>query len=63
MDEADLRRALSLWDGVWDALLPKEQARVLELLLERVAFDGAAGTATLAFRPTGIKGLSQEVPT
>lgn len=61
VDEADLRRALALFDPVWDALHAKEQARVLTLLIERVAYDREAGTVEVAFRPTGIQTLAEEV--
>ncbi len=61
VDEPDLRRALALFDPVWDALHAKEQARVLTLLIERVDYDGAAGTVEIAFRPTGIQALAEEV--
>jgi site-specific DNA recombinase len=57
----DLRRALSLWDGVWGALTTKEQARVLALLIERVAYDGETGTAALTYRPGGVRALAEEV--
>ena len=62
IDEADLRRVLALWDEVWSVLLPAEQARVLGLLIERVRYDGAAGTVTLDFRATGVAALAKEVP-
>jgi len=62
VDAADLRRVLGLWDEVWAALLAKEQARALGRLLERVDYDGKAGTVKFAFRPTGIAGLACEVP-
>ncbi len=39
------------------ALTPKEQVRVLELLIERVEYDGEAGTVSVTFRPTGIRAL------
>jgi site-specific DNA recombinase len=61
LDTADLARALGLWDGVWEVLRPKEQGRVLNLLLERVGYDGAAGRVALTFRPSGIQALSTEV--
>ncbi len=61
VDEADLRRALALFDPVWDALHAKEQARVLTLLIERVDYDGDAGTVEIAFRATGIQALAEEV--
>jgi Protein of unknown function (DUF2924) len=34
---------------------------VLELLIERVAYDGAARTVALTFRATGIQALAEEV--
>ena len=61
VDEEDLAAALSLFDPVWDALVPREQARVLRLLVERVGFDGREGTLSITFRPSGIKALAQEV--
>ena len=61
IDEHDLSAALSLFDPVWDALFPREQARILRLLVERVGFDGREGTLALTFRPTGIKALAHEV--
>ncbi len=60
IDPADLRRVLTLWDDVWAALLPPEQARVLALLVERVGYDGAAGTVAVTFHPTGIRALARE---
>ena len=61
VDEADLRRALALFDPVWDALHAKEQKRVLALLIERITYDGEARTVEIAFRPTGIHALAEEV--
>lgn len=61
VDPADLRRALTLFEPVWEVLHAEEQARVLRLLLQGIGFDGAAGTAVLAFRATGIQGLAAEL--
>jgi site-specific DNA recombinase len=60
VDEADLRRALALFDPVWEALHAQERARVLHLLLDRVVYDREAGTVEVAFRPTGIRALAEE---
>ena len=60
-DESDLRRVLALWDDVWTALLPSEQVRLMRLLVERVAYDGRAGTVAVTFHPTGIAALAAEV--
>jgi site-specific DNA recombinase len=42
-------------------LTPKEQARVIELLVERVDFDGSAGKVAITFRPAGIRTLADEL--
>ena len=34
---------------------------LLRLLVERVAYDGGAGSLAVTFRPTGIKALADEV--
>ncbi len=61
VDERELARAFSLFDPVWDSLSPREQARVIHLLVERVGYDGEKGTVSVTFRPSGIKALAQEV--
>ncbi len=61
VDPVDLRRALTLFDPVWEVLHAEEQARVMRLLVEGIDYDGAAGTAVVAFRATGIQGLSAEL--
>ena len=33
---------------------------MVQLLVERVEFDGGAGTVAVTFRPGGIKALAQE---
>ena len=60
VDAQDLRRAVGLWDDAWGALTPREQARVMALLVEDVAYDGATGSAALTFRPSGIRALAKE---
>ena len=61
VDAQDLRHAFALWEDVWAALTPREQARVMALLVEGVAYDGATGSAALTFRPSGIRALAEEV--
>jgi len=55
--------ALSLFDPVWEMLFPKEQARILQLLIERLEYNGAKGTLSITFRPIGIQALASEVRT
>ncbi|HOX27271.1 MAG TPA: recombinase family protein [Candidatus Krumholzibacteria bacterium] len=61
VDEADLRKALSLFDPIWDVLYPVEQARVIQLLVERIEHDARTGKLAIEFRPTGISALADEV--
>jgi site-specific DNA recombinase len=60
VDEADLRKALEMFDPVWDALYPAERRRVLRLLVERVDYDAAGSKVILTFRVTGIRMLAAE---
>lgn len=58
LDEADAARALAAFDPVWETLSPREQARLLQLLIERVDYDGRDGTISITFHPSGIKALA-----
>jgi len=57
LDEEDLKKALNAFDPVWESLAPREQARILKTLIERVAYDGRDGKVTVTFRSPGIKAL------
>jgi site-specific DNA recombinase len=61
VDEAEVATALADFDAVWECLAPREQARVIELLIERVEFNGESGHVAITFRPSGIKALGEEV--
>lgn len=60
VDLDEVRAALAEFDGVWDALQPREQARLIDLLVERVDFDGEGGNVAIRLRATGIQTLAQE---
>lgn len=61
VDEQEVAQALAEFDQVWSVLTPGEQARVLELLIERIDYDGPAGNLSITFRPTGIKSLAEQI--
>jgi site-specific DNA recombinase len=61
LDGQRAAEALTLFDPVWEALTPLEQARILRLLVERVEYDGASGRLSVTFHPTGIKALADEL--
>jgi len=56
--EDDVAKALGEFDTLWQSLSPREQARVLHLLIERVDYDGEDGTVAVTFRPSGIRELA-----
>jgi site-specific DNA recombinase len=61
IDEAEVAAALADFEALWNCLAPREQARVIELLVERVEYDGHAGSIAITFRPAGIKTLAIEL--
>jgi len=61
VNEGDLAAALSQFDPAWESLAPREQARVVQLLVERVAYDGRDSQISVTFRPMGIKTLATEL--
>ena len=50
VEEDELRAALADFDGLWKSLSLRERIRVLELVVERVSYDGVAGTVSITFR-------------
>ena len=53
--------ALAALDPVWETLAPKEQARIVRLLVERVEYDGEKGKVTMTFRPSGLRALGEDL--
>jgi site-specific DNA recombinase len=62
LDDREIDEALAVFDPVWNALTAKEQGRVLQLLVERVDYNGAEGKVEIAFHPAGIRSLLAETP-
>ena len=60
IDEGDVARALEVFDPVWELLSPKEQARIIQLLIERVEYDGENAKVAITFRSTGLRALGDE---
>ena len=57
--EDDAREALMQIDPLWDELFPAEQARIVQLLVERV--DVLTHGVEVRLRPNGLSGLVREV--
>jgi len=60
VDPEDVAAALAQFDPVWDALVPREQTNLLQLLIERVDYDGVAKEVAITFRPDGVRSLGTE---
>ena len=60
VDEEEAARVLAAFDPVWETLTPREQVRLIRLLVQRVDYDGEKGTVSVSFHPAGIKTLSRE---
>lgn len=61
LDPDQVAGALSHFDGVWEALTPKEQAKIVASLVANVDYDGRAGSVTIDFHAAGIHALADQV--
>jgi site-specific DNA recombinase len=61
LDEAEATRALAGLDPAWTTMTPQEQARVMQVLVSRVDYDGAQGKMAITFHPLGLKTLAGEL--
>ena len=61
--EDEIRATLAEFDDLWASLAPKEQVRIIQLLVGRIEYDGGAGTVTITFRPSGLRALEGEIDT
>lgn len=57
--EMDVREALFEFDSLWDQLFPVEQARIVQLLVERVSITTEG--AEVSFRAEGMEGILREL--
>ena len=58
IDPDEAKGMLVDFDEVWGNLIPREQARLLKLLIETVEYDSASQSVSVTFRPSGIKSLA-----
>jgi site-specific DNA recombinase len=57
--EAEVRQALMQLDPMWDQLFPNEQARIVQLLVQRI--DVTAEGADIRIRADGLRSLAAEI--
>ena len=60
VDERDVAKLMGRFDPVWESLTPQEQTRAIQLLVERVDYNGHTGKLAITFHPTGIGRLADE---
>ena len=63
IDRGEVSAALANFDPLWEQLSPKEQERVIQLLVQRIDYDGKAETISITFHPSGIRVLANEQST
>jgi hypothetical protein len=59
LPESEVREALEQLDPIWDELFPAEQARIVQLLIERIDVDPVG--ISLQLRPEGLESLTSEL--
>jgi site-specific DNA recombinase len=60
---SDITSALARFDDVWSVLTPREQTRFVELLVQRVDYDGSTGKIAIALRPDALPLLADQLRT
>jgi len=61
LDEERAGEALALFDPAWEAMSPREHARVAALLIDEVVYDAAKGKLTIHFAQGGLAALAEEL--
>jgi len=61
VDREDLDKTLEAFDPLWDVLLTPEKERILQLLIDRIEYNGESQEMTIAWRLGGFGELAKEV--
>ena len=61
IDRDELARALETFDPIWNVLLTPERERVLQLLIERIDYDGCTAKLDITWRLAGFGQLVEEI--
>jgi site-specific DNA recombinase len=61
VNEGEVTAAMAAFDPVWETLTPKEQVRVVRLIVKCVEYNGSTGTVSLTFHPEGLRGIAAQV--
>ena len=63
IDPDEAAEVFAGFDAVWENLIPREQARLLKLLIEVVEYDAAGSSISVTFRPSSIRAFMDRVKT
>ena len=63
IDPERLRIALAGFQPIWEQLFPREQERILRLLIQRITYHPENGECDIELRPCGIEALAKEATT
>jgi site-specific DNA recombinase len=55
VDDAAIARAIDAFDPMWGSLSPAEQINIVQMLVDRVDYDGENDTVSVAFRSAGLE--------
>ena len=61
LTEQDVAEKLRDFDAVWESLSPREQSRILAVLIERVEYDGEEETVSVVFHESGLASTADEL--
>ena len=61
LDADEVALALTQFGAIWESPALREQARPVQLLIEKVEFDGVNGRVSITFYPASIKTLADEL--
>lgn len=61
VEQSEVADALADFDALWESLESHEKVRIVQLLVERVDYDGDQGDVSITFRPSGIRALAGEL--
>lgn len=62
ISRAEVAAALGGFRELFDRLTSPERARLVALLVEKIAYNGGRGSLSITFHPSGIKTIAEEIP-
>lgn len=54
VDDFEVKAGLATFEPVWESLSVAEQSRLLDLLVEKVVYDGSESTIAVTFSPPSL---------